>query len=682
MQHHDASNVTYSFEQAIGQEWIVTNGLGGYASSTAAGCNTRKYHGLLVAAMTPPVRRMVILSRVEETLIHRGWPHPLACSEYPGTVHPEGHLLLRAFNNDLYPRWGYQGDGWTLVKQLRLLKGHNTVLLRYILLGTADEVELELRPLFALRGMHELMYQWSGRSAAEAHGEGQMRIPPTRQTPEAFFAYDGEFTGEPYWYFNTIYRQEKERGYRGLEDLWMPGTLRWKLRPGQYVNFAVSTEPIDLAEVIRQVELDDVPAVQLAPMPVAVDSALDALKRAADAFALDLPNEAEVPAVVTQYHWGAPNVREALIGFAGLYLVTGRFDAARRLLLTLAGQVQRGLIPSEYTEDRGQPVCTAADTSLWFVQAVHDYLRYTRDEATVQRHLLPVIEQILAAYTEGTDLGISMRDDGLLQHDPGTTWMQARVAGVPVTPRGGCAVEVNALWHNALRIGAELLSSTGATGPAETLSEQAEWVRSSFNARFWNDAVGCCFDVIDDAGADGSIRPNQLLAVSLPYPVLEADRRERMLARVREHLMTPFGLRTLSPRCEGFIARKTGDVASRDRARHNGAVYPWLLGVYASALARVAGRSSHIRMQIESLLSPCIDLLRAGANCQLPELFDGSPPHAPGGAIASAVNVAELLRAYVEEVLDRQPAPTVEVLATPPEIEMERLPRKQKSPTL
>ena len=227
-------------DELIGREWLATNGLGGFAASTVAGMNTRKYHGLLVAAMAPPVRRMVLLSRVEETVFHNGWPFALACNEYPGVIHPVGHQVLKAFSYDPVPRWAYQADGWTLEKTLHLLPGENTVCLSYTLLAADRSADLELRPLFALRGIHELMYQWNARLGAEPHPAGGLRIPPTSRTPEVFFAHDGKFAGEGYWYLNTIYRREQDRGYSGLEDLWTPGVVRWTLSPGQTV-FSLSS---------------------------------------------------------------------------------------------------------------------------------------------------------------------------------------------------------------------------------------------------------------------------------------------------------------------------------------------------------------------------------------------------------------------------------------------------------
>ncbi len=657
-----------SFDQSIEHEWLSTNGIGGYASSTTAGCNTRKYHGLLVAALTPPLRRMVLLSRVEETITYRGWPHPLATCEYPGTIHPEGHLLLRAFNHEPFPRWGYQGDGWTLMKQLHLIKGQNTACLRYILVGNADDVTLELRPLLALRPIHDLMYQWSGRPPVEPHDPGQWRITPTRLTPEAFFAHDGEFIAEPYWYFNTIYRLEKQRGYRGLEDLWMPGTVRWRLQPGQFVNFIISTEPIDREAVLRAVEVEDVPAAPLHGLVIDTDDALTTLTRAAEQFVLDLPEDNPVPAILTGYHWGAPNVREALIGFAGLFLATGKFDQARRLLLTLAGHLRDGLLPSEFDEDGSGPRYGAADPSLWFAQAVYDYLRYTHDERTVLDRFLPVLQEIVQHYNAGTRLGITVAEDGLLgAADASASWMNARVLGKLAVLRLPYMVEINALWYNALRITAELSAAAGQQSRASALSELATRQQSAFNRRFWNEADQGCYDSLSGTAADESIRPNQLLAISLAYPVLDLPRHAAVLKTMQQHLLTPLGLRTLSPQNGRYLAHKGGDVSARDRARHNGPAYPWLLGHYISALVRLKGHSQATRDEVAALLQPCIAFMRSHCG-QLPELFDGTAPHAPGGAIASAAGVGELLRAYTEDVLDHRPEPRTDVL--PPAIEV------------
>jgi predicted glycogen debranching enzyme len=243
-----------SLDDLLQREWLCTNGVGGFASSTLACMNTRKYHGLLVAAMAPPVRRMVLLSRVEEVVTMDGWSTSLACNEYPGTVHPEGYRMLAAFRADPYPSWAYQADGWTIEKGLRLIEGENTVLLTYTMLGGSKPVTLEVRPLLAMRPIHELMYQWNGRLVTEHKSKRHYRVAPTMRTPEVFFAHDGAYTDQAYWYLNTIYRREQDRGYSGLEDLWSPGAVKWTIGPGQTAHFVCSAEPIDLERVLRKAE--------------------------------------------------------------------------------------------------------------------------------------------------------------------------------------------------------------------------------------------------------------------------------------------------------------------------------------------------------------------------------------------------------------------------------------------
>lgn len=645
--------LSQSVDVLISREWMVANGIGGYAASTALGCNTRKYHGLLVAAMTPPVRRMVILSRVEESIIDRGWPHPLACAEYPGTLHPEGHQFLRAFNNEAYPRWGYQGDGWTLVKQVRLLKGRNAVCLRYILLGQAREVELEIRPLFALRGIHELMYQWDGGPPVQQVDAYQYRIQPTRRTPEAFFAHDGAFIPEPFWYFNNLYRHEPQRGYNGVEDLWMPGAIRWKLHPGQHVNLIVSTEPIDLPATLAEVDLEDAPPVPMHGLAIDQTPALDTLIHAAGVFTLELPDEyAATPPIITDYPWSAPLMRDAMIGFTGLFLATGRFEQARKMLLALAGHEQNGLLPSEFPEDGAPPLYDAPDVSLWFVQAVFDYLRYTRDEKTVIDRLLPVIARIVNPILNSSTPDGAQTPDGLVCTGPGQTWMNAAVGKQIITPRQGCAVEVNALAYNALRIAADLAQQAGQSSRALAWNARAQTLKAAFNRHFWNESAGCCFDVLDGDHADAAIRPNQLLAIALPHPVLDATRHPAVLNVIDQKLLTPLGLRTLAADDPHFAPHKQGTPLARARARHQGTVYPWLLGPLANAIARIDGRGDATRRRLEAMLQPCIDYMQGDGLGQLCELFEGAPPHHPGGAMASAASVGQVLAAYVEHVLD------------------------------
>jgi predicted glycogen debranching enzyme len=694
------------FEGLIGHEWLAANGIGGYASSTVASLNTRRYHGLLVAAMAPPVRRMVLLSRLEEAVRIDGREVYLACNEYPGTIWPRGHEFLRAFSCEPFPRWAYQGDGWTLLKQLRLLHGENTVVISYTLLGGDRPIDLELRPLLALRGVHELSYQSNGRLSADLRARNHWRVGPTSRTPEVFFAHEGTFDRRPNWYLNTIYRAEQQRGYAGLEDLWSPGAAYLQLQPGTSTHFACSSEPFDLNEIVartrRQFDAGDPPfdklriaLVPTAPLAAvaanagsaaAVDAVAAALCRATGDFVLMLPRpgsttEFRTPGRVSgdsagctvQYPWNAPSPRAALVGFSGLFLVPGRFDDARLLLLALVERLDNGLLPSEFPEDGSAPVYKGADVSLWFVNAVYQYLAYTGDEAMVRQFLLPAALRVIEAYRHGADLGIRIDADGLLVSGTpgiGTTWMDAKVGDWVVTPRSGCAVELNALWYNALCAAVEMSGRLGPCSDVDCtrLETLAMSVHDAFNRRFWNEAAGCCYDVVSessgrDAGRppgprDETVRPNQLLAASLPFPILSPERHNAMLNRVRDELLTLMGVRSLSPRDPAYQGHFGGNVVSRDRAYHNGSAFPWLLGPFITASIRAAGETEASRAEARRILGPCFSRLQTNGLGQLCELFDGDAPHAPGGAIASPLSVAELLRCYAEDVLGRKPGQT------------------------
>jgi predicted glycogen debranching enzyme len=653
-------------DDLLSREWLTVNHLGGYASSTVPSLNTRKYHGLLVAAMAPPVRRLVLLSRVEETLYRDGWPIPLACNEYPGTIHPDGYHLLKAFSTDPFPRWAYQGDGWSLEKSLQLLPGQNTVVLTYALIGASKPLVFELRPLLALRGIHELTYQRNAKLDAEEKSYGHYRIPPTSRTPEVFFAHRGGILcPESTWYFNTIYRCEQDRGYAGLEDLFSPGVIRWTLAPGESVSFVCSADPIDfdkaVAEADRECAQLDVPIVS---PPGKRDTDHDLLVRAAEHFTIDLPADPVVPqppAMITKFPWAAPSAREALIAFPGILLVTGKLAQAKAMLLNLAARARGGMIPTEFPEDGSAPLYNGADTSLWFVNAVHQYLRYSAvDDDTTTRKLADCVLQIVRAYRHGAELGIKADADGLLvTRCPGcgTTWMNAKVGDWVVTPRAGRPVELNALWYNALRVAADLAERIGQPGKSRELRAYATKVQKAFNARFWNDRERCCYDVIDDHGLDPSIRPNQLLAIALPYPVLHADRHAAVLDCVRSRLLTPFGPRTLAPTDPAYHGRYGGDVVARDRAYHQGTVHPWLLGPMITAHVRVFGKSEPSRSEARKLLTAIVQRLKTTGLGQLRELYEGDAPHTPNGAIASAPVAGELLRCYVEDILDQQPRP-------------------------
>ncbi len=644
---------TLEVDRLIEREWLITNGIGGYAASSIPGLNTRKYHGLLVAAMAPPVRRMVLLSRVEETVFTEGEGASLACSEYPGTIHPTGHRFLRAFNQLPFPRWAYQGDGWTIEKCLRLLHGENTVCLSYTLLGGTRQVTLALRPLMALRGIHELTYQSNGSLRCEMRGECH-HLPATSHTPEVFFAHDGEFEHQPLWYLNTIYRREPERGYSGLEDLWTPGVVRWTLQPGQAVHFVCSADPIELDRAVSEADRQVTHVALPLALPEPHDTTLHHLVRAANQF---VPASRGPATMVTQYPWAAPSVRDALIAFPGVLLVAGHLGQAGAMLEDLASRIVDGVVPSDFPENGDPPVHHGADVSLWFINAMYQYLRYGGEMAVVKK-LYPVVSEIIHHHRHGMWPGVGADRDSLLSsRDEGVaaSWMDAGVQGLFVTPRAGKPVELNALWYNAISIAACLADQAELRDEAENLSALAVSVRAAFNRGFWSDELGYCFDVLDETGNDATLRPNQLLAISLPFSVLAGEHHGKVIERVRSELLTPLGVRTLSPRDPRYCGRSAGNVVQRDRAAHQGSAYPWLLGAYVSAFVKLNGRSAAARSEAFSLIEPCLEYLTDAGMGRLCDLFDGASPHHPGGAIASARAIGELLRCYVEDILDLSP---------------------------
>ena len=652
-----------SFENLIEREWIVVNGIGGYASSTLCGLNTRKYHGLLVAAMSPPARRMVLLSHLEETIFTPHGDFALSSNEYPGTIFPRGFEHLRAFNVEPFPRWAYQGDGFTLEKSLRLLHGENTLCVSYSLLTGDKPVTLEIRALLALRGIHELMYQWNSRLAAEPMRGGLVKIPASSRTPELFFAHDGEFRAEPHWHLNAIYRREDERGYSGLEDLWKPGTFRWTLSPGQTVHLACSTEPVALERVLSELDrarenLDR----QTAVISTDSDRRLEMLVRAADSFVLSIPElnspdqaaaAAPTVRVINQYLWSPAGTRAALMGFDGLFLTTGRFAEARAMLMDLASQIRIGMVPTEYPENGDSATYQGADISLWFVNAVGEYFTTVEDEQSRQP-LSNAVQEIIDAYLNAASDALFRDDEGLIgvrRFGRSRSWMDAQINDWIITPRWGRTVELNALWYNALMTASRLAGKIGKPALAEQWEESAQMVKETFNRRFWNPKLDCCYDLVDDGFNDSSLRPNQIFAISLPFAVLSPERQRPVMTRVIDELLTPMGVRSLSRRDAGYQGKYAGNVVSRDRAQHEGSVYPWLLGPLARAYQKSSGVSSQTTEKIAQWIEPCLHYMEGDGLGQICELFSGDTPQTTGGAIASALGTAELLRTYARDVL-------------------------------
>lgn len=642
-----AESVLRDVALAVQHEWLVTNGLGGYASGTVLGLDTRRYHGLLVAAL-PPARRTLLLARLHEELAAGDARASLAAAEFhDGTIAPDGYRWLAGFELvGTLPRWRYKWAGYELEKLVWMEHGANVTFVRYRLAEGDRPLELGLRVFVAHRDHHGHTHghpDW--HAALEVDGDRcVVRLSPDA-TPLTLRLAGACFVEERFWYWRFLHRVERARGLDAEEDLYTPGRYVVTLEPGQSVTLVASAgsapyEDDPDAALARTWERQ---AALVERLGAGADAVVRRLALAADQFLVGEPNR-RASAIIAGYHWFGAWGRDTLIALPGLCLTTRRWNEAREMLLACARRVQRGLVPA-YIADDGTAVYTAADTALWLAEALAQYERVTSDTTLVDA-LLPTLSDIVAWYRRGTDHGIGVAADGLLAAGaPGLalTWMDARVGSWVVTPRRGKPIELQALWYNTLRLVIGWRLARGQ--PCPDLSAAAERCRRAFAERFWYAHGGYCFDVVDgEDGDDASLRPNQLLTLALTHPLLEGERAAAMLAAVERALLTPYGLRTLTPEHPAYRGRYGGDVATRDGAYHQGTVWPWLLEPYAAAARRVYGSGWLARPLLARLVG---HLSEAGLG-SVSELFCGDPPHEPGGAIAQAWSVAALLRLWLD----------------------------------
>ena len=640
------ATVTHDLEAAAGKEWIETNGLGGWASSTVAGCHTRRYHGLLVAATRPPIGRMVLLSKLAETLQVEGYAIELDTNRYPGAVNPRGHELLTSFALDPMPVFVYEAGGVTLKKTVAAIHGENTTVVLYEILEAPAAISLELRPLVAYRDYHALQHANDAlRIANASFKDGVFRATPYDGAPELLLqAEHATFTAQPDWYYRFEYREELARGLPAHEDLFCHGVFRRELAKGERFGVIVSTAEVAGRDPFALVDTERERRANVAGAVSGKGEVVQTLAAAADAFVVRRGENLRT--VIAGYPWFTDWGRDTLIALPGLCLATGRLNDAQKVLRACARSVDQGMVPSRIS-DAGEAEYGAVDPTLWLFVAAHHYLEAGGDEEFVLGDLLPVLAEALAWHDRGTRHGIRVDADGLLRAGaPGVplTWMDAKVGSWTMTPRDGKPVEVQALWYNALRILSDLEKRAGAAGEAASIAARARLVKDRFVEAFWNESSSCLFDVVDDGRKDASIRPNQIFALSLPYPLLPKDKARSVLAVIEEKLLTPCGLRTLAPEDPSYQGRYEGDPASRDAAYHQGTVWPWLLGPYADALVKTSGAPGKTKaMKVMAGLVPHLQDAGLGT---ISEIFDGDAPHTPRGCPAQAWSVGEALRVF------------------------------------
>ena len=654
-----------NLEAGTRREWLETNGLGGFASSTLSGINTRRYHGLLVAATKPPVGRVVLLSKLEETLILDGEPYDLCANQYPGVVHPQGFRYLQEFRLDPFPTFTFEVNGVQIEKTIFMVYGENTTVVQYVLKSAAEShtVGLELRPLIAFRDYHSLTHENGAIDGRVYSQPGLAAISPYSGMPALYLAYDeAALESSGHWYRNFQYGVERERGLDDSEDLFNPYVLRFDLSRCRHVAVIASTEKRNASQALayRQGELVR-RQKNLAKSPVA-DTFVKSLVAAADHF---IVSRGELKSIIAGYPWFSDWGRDTMIALPGLTLPTGRFEVARSILRTFAQHAERGMLPNRFPDAGESPEYNTVDATLWFFEAVRSYLSYTRD-ADFVRELYGLLTDVINWHVRGTRFGIKVDGNGLLlsgEQGVQLTWMDAKVGSWVVTPRHGCPVEIQALWYNALCIMEDLAQKFGDEIGRKRFGGMATLTKWSFNRLLWNEQGGYLYDVVNAGPPDASIRPNQIFAVSLPFSMLRPERARLVVEIVQKHLLTPYGLRTLAPSDPQYRGRYTGDQNSRDGAYHQGTVWPWLMGPFITAYVKVNGGTAAARQQADSWLSSLKDHVADAGLGQISEIFEGDYPHRPVGCFAQAWSVAEILRTTVEDIYGVQPNVTTLVTA-------------------
>ena len=657
-------DVVTDLRAATAREWLVTNGLGGFAAGTVSGVATRRYHGLLVAALAPPRGRHVVVSHLDESLMVRGRTTPLSAHAFPDIVHPAGWRHVAAFALDPLPVWTLRAGGATLERSVFMLRGSNTTVVRYTLRESPGAALLTLRPFGAFRDFHHHRREDPSMkldAEVDADDPRTARWTPYPGWVTLTMRGQGPFVPSPDWWRSFDHAVERERGLDDREDLATPGEFHVPIGPGETVYFALTVDgslPNDLAacEAEERARL-----LALAPAGEG-DARVAALHRAVDAYRAEC---SEPPALLAGYPWFEDWGRDTLIAFTGAYLVTGRFDDGRRVLAAFARYVDQGMLPNRFPDGAaGSADYNTVDAPVWFFHAARRYVQYSGDRDFAVAVLRPALLEVERWFRKGTRYHIRVGGDGLVYAGGvGTqlTWMDARVGDTVFTPRHGAPVEVNALWHAGMLTLAWFAELAGDAADAETHRAEAARVKESFRAKFWNERTGYLHDAVREHERDGSVRPNALYAVALPGELLDAEQRAAVIDRARRELLVPLALRTLSPSDPQYRGRYGGDAWSRDGAYHQGTAWPFLIGAYTGALVRHAQLSGDAeavaaaRAEVLGLFEGLGEALAAQCVGHLAEILEGDAPHRPVGCFAQAWSDCEALRALHEDAYGNGP---------------------------
>jgi len=641
-------------------EWLETNGLGGWSGATIIGCNTRRYHGLLVAATKPPTERMNLIAKLDETVIIGEERFELSCNQYGNIVAPNGYEYLISFRKELFPEWMYEAGAIQLKKTIAMVHGENTTLIIYEVLKAPASFYLEMLPLISARGYHSLQHANTNIWWDAEFDNGIFHNKPFENAPDIYISVpNASYQHNPGWFYNFNYSVENYRGQDFEEDLFNHGILSIGLKEGDSVGIIISTgnprgrNAHELFETEKRRRLNLLNLTDHSTNQPLNLSTEQLLMLAADQFIVKRGEDLKT--VIAGYHWFTDWGRDTMISLPGLCLSTGRYDDAKKILSAFANSVSMGMLPNRFQDNNEPPEYNNVDGTLWYFIAIKKYLEAIGDDDFVIHEILPVLKEIIDWHFKGTRYNIHVDEDGLLyagETGQQLTWMDARIGNWVVTPRMGKPVEIQALWYNALKIFSELLRINNQPHDADIVELSAAKAKESFGKKYWNEEGNYLYDNIDENGMqDSSLRPNQLFALGLCYPILDnPEKAKSVLNIVEDKLYTPVGLRSLSPDDERYFAVYGGDPYKRDSSYHQGTVCSWLLGPYVDAIIKLRGGGSELqaRKTIESFACH----LNEGCIGSVSEIFDADAPHRPRGCIAQAWGVAEMLRVIREYGLE------------------------------
>lgn len=641
------SEICTNFEEALSREWLETNGIGGFASSTVSGANSRRYHGLLIAATKPPLGRVVMLSKFEETVTLDGKTYELSTNQYPDSVYPQGFKYLTSFRLDPFPIWTFEIEGIEIEKKIFMVYGENTIVCQWSVNSKFQipnsKFFLELKPLLAFRDYHYLRQNTDNFNAEFEAAENIVSVTPSAEFPALFFTHNGfdvEKTG--YWYRDFEYAIEKERGFDYRETLFQPFALKFDLSETARV---IASTRVDAVYKVGQLEAGELARREdLIIKADAKDDFEAQLALAADQF---IVARGAGKTVIAGYPWFSDWGRDTMIALTGLTIATNRTEIAREILLEFSHHLSEGMLPNRFPDFGEEAEYNTVDATLWYFEAIRAYAEKTQDYDFVRENLYEKLADSVAWHLRGTRYNIHVDTDGLLYAgEAGTqlTWMDAKIGDWVVTPRIGKPVEIQALWYNALKIMADFALRFGDEQDRTRYEAMAETARQNFNAVFWNDAEDCLFDVVINGKRDPSVRPNQIFAASLPYSMLSIGHAQKVVEKVERELLTPVGLRSLSPKDKDYCPIYIGSPLERDAAYHQGTVWGWLIGAFVDAYRRVYSNGNQVEKRVEEILAGFKTHLTGAGVGQISEIFDADAPHAPRGCMAQAWSVAEVLR--------------------------------------